>query len=143
MEIRIVVFLFFVSVTVITNTLAIFFAYRAFAGLTSKISETMSDISNSSDVRQVIHSLEIAADQAAAVTDTTKRKIAEFDPILSRTHETYRRNLAVIDSKLEKVADNINTSAEKMRDVVAKPALSIASFAAGMARVVHQAKNDD
>src|SRR6185369_11364757 len=143
MEIRIVVFLFFVSVTVITNTLAIFFAYRAFSGLTSKISDTMSDISKSKDARDVIHSLQIAAEQAAAATETTKRKIAEFDPILSRTHEAYRRNLVVIDSKLEKVADDINTSAEKMRDVVAKPAFSIASFAAGMARMVHQAKNDD
>jgi phosphoenolpyruvate carboxylase len=138
MEIRIVVFLFFVSVTVITNTLAIFFAYRAFAGVTSKIGETMSDISKSSDTREVIDSLRVAAEQAAAVTESAKRRIAEFDPILARTQETYKRSLSIIDSKLENAADNINTSAEKMRDIVAKPAFSVASFAAGMARVLHE-----
>ena len=143
MEIRIVVFLVFVSVTVITNTLAIFLAYRAFAGLTSKVSATMSDISKSSDTRQVIDSFRVAAEQAAMVTESTKQRIAEFDPILARSQETYKRSLLLIDSKLEKAADNINTSAEKIRDVVAKPAFSVASFVAGMARVLQQEKNDD
>ena len=142
MEIRIVVFLAFVSVTVIANTLAIFLAYRAFAGLTSKVSVAMSDISKSSDTRQVIDSLRVAAEQAAVVTESAKRRIAEFDPVLARSHETYMRSLSLIDSKLEKAADNINTSAEKMRDIVAKPAFSVASFVAGMVRVLHQEKND-
>jgi hypothetical protein len=142
MEIRIVVFLAFVSVTVIANTLAIFLAYRAFAGLTSKVSGAMSDISKSSDTRRVIDSLRVAAEQAAMVTESTKQRIAEFDPILARSHETYMRSLSLIDSKLEKAADNINTSAEKMRDLVAKPAFSVASFVAGMVRVLHQEKND-
>jgi hypothetical protein len=142
MEIRIVVFLAFVSVTVIANTLAIFLAYRAFAGLTSKVSVAMSDISKSSDTRQVIDSLRVAAEQAAVVTESAKRRIAEFDPVLARSHETYMRSLSLIDSKLEKAADNINTSAEKMRDIVAKPAFSVASFVAGMVRVLQQEKND-
>ena len=142
MEIRIVVFLAFVSVTVIANTLAIFLAYRALAGLTSKVSGAMSDISKSSDTRRVIDSLRVAAEQAAMVTESTKQRIAEFDPILARSHETYMRSLSLIDSKLEKAADNISTSAEKMRDIVAKPAFSVASFVAGMVRVLHQEKND-
>jgi hypothetical protein len=142
MEIRIVVFLFFVSVTVITNTLAVFLAYRAFAGLTSKVSGAMSDISKSSDTRHVIDSLREAAEQAAMATESAKRRIAEFDPILARSHETYNRSLSLIDSKLEKAAENINTSAAKMRDIVAKPAFSVASFVAGMVRVLQQEKND-
>src|SRR5262245_12182318 len=127
MEIRIVIFLFFVSVTVITNTLVVFFAYRMFAGLTSKIGEPLSDISKSSDTRQVIDSLQVAAERAAFATESTKRRIAEFDPILARTQESYKRSLAAIDTKLDNAADNINTSAEKMRDIVAKPAFSVAS----------------
>jgi hypothetical protein len=37
MEIRIVIFLAFVSVSVIFNALVIFFAYKVFANLTSRV----------------------------------------------------------------------------------------------------------
>ena len=64
MEIRIVTFLFFVSVSVVFNTVIIFFAYKAFAGLTSKMTSTMSELRANSETRQVIESLRTAAAQA-------------------------------------------------------------------------------
>ena len=138
MEIRIVIFLAFASVTVITNTMLILFAYKAFASLTWKVTETVSEFEKSSETRQWIDSLQVAARQAAAVTEATKQRIAEFEPILGSAQENYNRSLATVDSKLEKVADDIDTSARKLRDVVAGPAFSFVAFAAGLTKLIEK-----
>ncbi len=142
MEVRIVIFLAFVSVTVVFNTLIIYHAYRAFAGLTSKMTATISEIRASGETREVIESLQTAAEQAAAVTESTKLKIAELDPVLERAHENYRRVLVTVDSKLEKAAENINTTAREVRDIVSKPAFSVATFIAGVAKVLQETEED-
>src|SRR5262245_33069977 len=118
MEIRIVIFLAFVSVSVILSTAIIFGIYKAFAGLTSKVTAATSDIRPSDETREMIESLQSAAAQAAATTETTKVKMKEFDPVLQRAQENYRLKLVEVDAKLEKAADNINTTARQVRDVV-------------------------
>src|SRR3954467_15981469 len=134
MELRIVVFLFFVSVSAIFNTVLILLAYKAFSGLTSKVTDAVSSFRKNSEAREWIDSLQVAAEHAAAATEFTKTKMAEFDPALVRAQENYRRTLAQVDLKLEKFAADVNTTAERVRDVVAKPAFSVASFAAGMSK---------
>src|SRR5262245_64408875 len=112
MEIRIVIFLCFVSVTLIFNTFLIFFVYKAFAGLTSRMSETMSNVRKNSDAREMINSLQIAAERAAAISHTTKVKLAEFEPKLNRTHESFRQTLATVDSKLDEFGERVNVDRE-------------------------------
>ena len=94
MEIRITIFLFFASVTIITNTLLILFAYKAFANITAKVTETVAEFEKSGETREWIDSLRIAAEQAAAVSEVTKQKLAEFEPVISRAQENYSRTLA-------------------------------------------------
>jgi hypothetical protein len=142
MEIRIVIFLFFVFVTVTSNTLLIWFAYKAFAGVTSKVTETVAEFEKNSETRAWIDTLQVAAAEAAAVTEATKRKLAEFEPMLVRVQENYNRTLAQVDSRLESVAEEISTGARQMRDVVAKPAFSIMAFAAGLARVIDSPEDE-
>jgi len=134
MEIRIVVFLAFVSVTVITNTLLMVFAYRAFADATSRLAATVSNFQSGAETRELVDSLQLAAARAAAVTESAKLKIAEFGPVLDRTVENYHRTLAVVDSKFEGVADNINTTAKKVGDAIARPTVAVASVAAGFTK---------
>ena len=136
MEIRIVIFLAFVSVTLIANTLVILFAYKALASMASKATETMSEFRESGQTREMIQSLQMATERAAAITESTRQKVAEFDPVLSRLQENYRSTLAAADSKLEEVAANINTTAQKVRDVVAQPAFAVASFTTGILKVL-------
>jgi len=143
MEIRLVVFLFFVFVTVASNTVLIWFVYKAFAGLTSKVTETVSEFEKSGETRVWIDSLQVAAQQAAMVTEVTKRKMAELDPVLGRAQENYRGTLVEVDSRLEEAAEEITKSAQKLRDVVAKPAFSVVAFAAGMARVLEPTVETD
>lgn len=136
MEIRIVIFLAFVSVVVVTNTIMIFFAYKALAGLTSKMMETMSAFSKDSETREWLESARAATEDVAAITESTKVRIAEFEPVLSRAQENHRRILETVDAKLEKSADDITAAAQKARDVIAKPAFAVMSFSAGIRKVM-------
>jgi hypothetical protein len=136
MEIRLVIFLAFVSVTVVANTLAILIMYRLFARLTSRVTETMAEVQQNSEAREWIDSMRVAAERAAVITEATKVKFAEFDPVLTRAQANYRRTLVTIDSKLDHAAEKINTTARGVRDIVAKPAFSVATFAAGISKVM-------
>jgi hypothetical protein len=143
MEIRLVIFLAFASVTVITNTMLIVFAYKAFANVTSRVTATVSEFEKSSETRAWIDSLQIAAEQAVLVTEATKQTMAEFTPVISRAHENYIRTLVNVDSKLETVADEVSTGARKVRDAVAKPAFSVMAFAASLTKVLETMRNDE
>ena len=143
MEIRIVIFLFFVFVTVATNTLLIWFAYKAFANLTVKVTETVSEFGKNSETRQWIDSLQVAAAQAVTVTEVTKQKMAELEPAMGRVQENFTRTLAKVDTRLEEVAEGIDEGARKVRDVVAKPAFSVMTFAAGLAKVIDPIRRDE
>jgi hypothetical protein len=138
MEIRIVIFLAFVSVTLITNTLVILLAYRALAGMTKKITETVAELKSGSETRELIDSLRVAAQRAASITESAKLKMAEFDPALCRVQENYQRNLAAADLKLQKAAENINATAQNVRDLVAKPVFAAASFSAGVIKLLRE-----
>jgi hypothetical protein len=143
MEIRILVFLGLVMFQVVVNTAAIFGAYRLFAGLSTKLTKTATDIRENTEAREWISSMQIAAARAAAITETTKRKMVEFDPVLDRTQEGYRRSLVTIDSKLETTAEKITTAARNIRDTIAKPAFAVATFAAGMTRVLEETQPEE
>ena len=78
--------------------------------------------------------MQVAAEHAASVSETTKIKIQEFDPVLELAQENYRRTLLVIDARLEEAGENVTTAAQTVRDVVAKPAFAAASFVAGLAK---------
>jgi hypothetical protein len=138
MEIRIVLFLAFVSVTLITNTLVLLFAYKAFAGLTSKLTRTVSDFGKSSEARKWIDSMHVAAERAVTITESTKIKIAEFDPVLIRTQEKHALILADADARLEKTASDIDGAALTIRNAVAKPAFAVVSFTAGVRKALDE-----
>jgi phosphoenolpyruvate carboxylase len=136
MEIRIVIFLFFVSVAAILNAGILIGLYKLFAGMTAKMADTVSDIQKNSEMREWLQSMQVAAERAALMTNTTKAKFADLDPVFARAQENYRRTLVTIDSKLDETAEKINTAARDVRDVVAKPAFAVATFAAGLTQVL-------
>ena len=136
MEIRLVVFLAFASVTVVTNTMMIWFAYKALAGISSKVTKTVSDLEKNNEIKQWIDSLQIAAEQAVVVTQSTKERIAGFEPVLARAQEGFARSLAATDAKLNELGEQITNNATKMRDTVSKPASSIGAFASGLMKVL-------
>jgi len=82
MEIRIVIFLAFVSVTVITNALLIWFAYKAFSNVTSKVTESVLQFETSSATKEWLTALQSASEQAIAVTEAAKIRVAGIEPAL-------------------------------------------------------------
>ena len=136
METRIVIFLAFVSVAVIVNTLLIWFAYRGFARFTSKLTATVSAFGTSSETKAWLTTLQFVSEQAIAVTGTAKIKIAEFEPMLDRAQQRHLKALTDVDSKLEMVATEITTNAQRVRNIVTKPAFSTVAFAAALSHVL-------
>jgi hypothetical protein len=141
MELRIVIFLGFVAVTVITNAALIFFISRAFAGLNNKVDTTVSEFEKNGEVKEWLDSLQTASAQAVLVTQASKEQIASLEPVIANAQESYKRSLAQIDSKLEHVAGQINTNAQKARDAVAKPAFSVMAYAAGVVKFLENLKS--
>src|SRR5215813_7957491 len=132
MEVRIVVFVIFVALGTVMNAALIFVAYRAFAGLTSKVETTVSEFQKNNEFRQSLDSMQIVARHAVTVTETTKQGIAQFEPMITRAQESYARTLDMVDSKLEEAAEEIEDGARKFRDAVAKPAFATMAFVAGL-----------
>ena len=136
METRIVIFLGFVSVTVLANTLLIWFAYKSFARFTSNLTATVSQFQTSNETKAWLAMLQSSSEQAIAVTAEAKLRIAEFEPMLERAQQQYLSALTQVDSKLEMVAGEITTNAQKVRDIVTKPAFSTVAFAAALSHVL-------
>ena len=143
MELRILLFLIFAGGTILMNTALIFLAYKALSGLSIKVTATVSELEKTGELKQLLGSLHAASEQAVTVTQATKERMAEFEPVISKVYETYNRSIAQVDSKLEEVAGEINTTAEKVRDTVAKPAFSVMAFAAGLTKFLQTMKGDE
>src|SRR5437588_11316664 len=96
MELRIVIFLAFISITLITNTLLIWLAYKAFADVTSKVTETVSQLETSSETREWIAMMQSASEQAVSLTEAAKVKLAEFEPLIENARQHHSETMAQV-----------------------------------------------
>jgi biopolymer transport protein ExbB/TolQ len=142
MELRIVVFVAVVALGSMLNAALIFAAYKAFAGLTSKVTTTVSEFEKNNELRQFLDSMQTVGKQAVTITEGTKQRIAEFEPVIARAQDSYSRTLDMVDSKLEETAKQIDSSARKIRDAVAKPAVSTMAFVAGLMKVIESIRDE-
>ena len=130
METRLMIFLALTSVTIVTNTLLIWFAYKTFATLTSTVTDALTEVERSDVTQAWLHSMQTAAKHAANFTERAKQKMTDVEGCLLHAQEQYGLALAKVDSKLEEVGNVLCANARKVRDAVAKPAFSIMSFTA-------------
>ena len=136
------VFVGVVAFGTLLNTALIFAAYKAFAGLTSKMTTTVSEFQKNNELRQFLDSMQSVGKQAVTVTESTKQRIAEFEPVLARAQDSYSRTLDMVDSKLAETAKEIDNSALKLRDAIAKPAVSTMAFVAGLTKVIESIRDE-
>src|SRR5215831_9835612 len=108
MELRVLLFLIFAGGSILMNTALIFLVYKAFSGLSTKVTATVTELEKTGELKQFLGSLHAASDQAVRVTQATKERIAEFEPVITRVQESYNRSIALVNSKLEEVAGQIN-----------------------------------
>jgi hypothetical protein len=142
MELRIVVFVAVVALGTLLNTALIFAAYKAFAGLTSKVTTTVTEFQRNNELRKFIVSMQTVGEQAVTITEGTKQRIAEFEPVMAKAQDSFGRTLDMVDSKLEETAKRMDSSARKIRDAVAKPAVSTMAFVAGVMKVIETIRDE-
>ena len=143
METRIVLFLAFVSIALITNTLLIFFVYKALSGVTSKVTEGVSAIVTNNEIREWMSTLQSASEQAVAATEATKMRMLECEPVIENARKNYYEALKKVDSTTDTLANEITKNAKKARDVVARPAFSFIAFAAGLTQMIENFDSED
>jgi hypothetical protein len=143
METQLVIFLAFVSIALITNTLLIFLVYKALSGVTSKVTEGVSAVVTASEINEWMTALQSASEQAVAVTEATKVRMAECQPVIENVQKTYQAALKKVDSTMETVADEVAQNAKKVRDVVARPAFSFIAFAAGLTQMFENFESEE
>ena len=143
METNLVIFLALVSFTLIINTMLIFGVYKALAGVTSKVTKSVSTFTVSADAKVWLASLQSMSERTVAATEAAKLKLAEFDPAIARAQQSYRQALVKVDSTLESVACEVTVSAEKARDLMAGRAFSILAFAAGVAEFLQDFETEE
>ena len=100
MEIRLVIFLAFTSVTLIMNTLLILFAYKAFAKFATNLTETIREFETNSTTREWVASLQSASEQAVSVTGTAKQRFVEYDSVMHDAQVRYEFALAKLDTRM-------------------------------------------
>lgn len=137
MPVQIVIFLLFISVTLVFNSMVIWFAYKAFANVTTKVTETMREIHASDDARGWLKALETASFQAVSVTGFAKERIVKFEPTLARAQSTFGYGLAKVDVRLERLHDKIQSQAERSQYAIIVPAHRIGATLSGIHEVLH------
>ena len=143
METQIVIFLGLISVALIMNTALIWLTYKAFSVLSSKVTEGVSQVVTSKETNEWMSALKSASEQAIAVTEATKLRMAECRQVVENAQEDYRAALNKVDSTLETVEDQVTTNAKKARDLVAGPAFSFLAFAAGLAQMGEDIESEE
>ena len=128
----IVIFLAFTMVTVVTNTLLILFAYKGFASVTTKVTAAAREFETSSETREWIASIQRASEQAVTVTEMTKQKMTEYDPVLDDLQSRYAFMLASLDTRVERVTETVTETATRARDAVIEPAEKFSNVASGV-----------
>src|SRR5947207_8852772 len=101
METRLVLFLAFVSIALITNTLLILFVYKALSGVTSKVTDGVSAIVTNNEIREWMSTLQSASEQAVAATEATKIRMLECEPVIENARKNYDAALKKADATME------------------------------------------
>jgi hypothetical protein len=135
MEIQLAILLAFTSLTLIFNSVVIWFAYKAFVKASTAVTETIRDIETSKNAQAWLKALEVASSHAASVSNSVKEDLAHIDPMLARAHARYEFKLAEIDVQLEKAFSTVLQQTEKLERALVQPAHRIGATFSGIREV--------
>jgi len=142
MDVQIVIFLIFVSVTLVFNSVVIWFAYKAFANVTTRVTETMREIQTSDGTRAWLKALHSASFQAVSATAAAKHRIVAFEPTLARGQSTFGYGLATVDVRLERIHDKVRAQAERLQGAILGPAHRLGATLSGIQEVLQHLSRD-
>jgi len=143
METKLVIFLMFTSVTLIFNSFVIWLAYKAFANVSTMVTEGVREAGASEDARAWLHALDSAASHAVVMTEATKAQLANIDPVLARAQATFGFRLAEIDAQMERSVATVLHHTEKVQRAVTGPARRIGATLSGIREVINYLSGDE
>ena len=136
MEARLVIFLAFASATLLFNAVMIWFAYKAFANVTFKLTETLRELEARESSKIWLSALESASNHAVSLSEKAKTQLANFDPVLARAQSKYEFRLAQIDVQMEKGLSSIREKTESLQGSVERPSHRLGATLAGIFEVM-------
>jgi hypothetical protein len=136
MDTKIIIFLAFTCVTLVLNSVIIWYAYKAFLNITTTVTKTISEAEASKDTRVWLKTLESASKQAVSLTGTAKTQLTNFDPVLARAHAKYEFKLAEIDAHMEKSIATVLSRTRSLENAVVGPAHRIGATLSGVHEVI-------
>lgn len=137
MEAKLVIFLAFTSFTLIFNAVVIWYAYKAFANTTFKLTQTLREAQARESTKVWLNAMASASHHAVSLTDTAKTQLANFDPVLSRAQTEYEFRLAQVDVQMEKGLNKIRSKTESFQTSLVRPAHRLGATLAGVFEVIH------
>jgi hypothetical protein len=136
MEARLVIFLAFASATLFFNAVIIWYAYKAFANVTFKLTETMRELEARESAKVWLSALETASNHAVSLSEKARTQLANFDPVLARAQSKYEFRLAQIDVQMEKGLTSIREKTESLQGAVERPSHRLGATLAGIFEVM-------
>lgn len=136
MEIQIVIFLAFTCVALIFNSIVIWLAYKAFANVTTALTESIREVESSKAVRSWFQALESASFHAVSVTSAAKQEVAAFEPVLARAQSEFGFKLAKLDVEIDRTFTKILSQTEKAQNSIVRPAECVGATLAGVQGVL-------
>jgi hypothetical protein len=146
MKLQIVIFLGFIAATLVVNALVIWFTYKAFANMTTKVTETALQFRASSSTRGFLQTLQAASAQSVVLTASAKQQMDSCEAGLARTQTTLGYGLAKVDVRFERACDRVRLEADKAQAAILRPTLRFGAAAAGVLQVLllfSETENDD
>ena len=136
METQIIIFLAFTSVTLIFNSVIIWYAYKAYANGTTAVTKTILEAQTSESTRAWLKTMESASTHAVSLTDAAKTELANFDPVLAYAQAKYEFKLAEIDVHVEKAIATILRKSANVQHALVRPAHRFGATLSGVREVI-------
>jgi hypothetical protein len=136
MDARLVVILAGVAFTLILNTVMIFFAYKAFGAVSTKVTEGVHEFQTSAETRQWLTKMQSTSEQLAKVTGTIKTEIVGFEPAIERIQEAHTKRLAKADVRFKLAFGAIRFATDKGERMMTWPLRNLNAAASGIQGII-------
>ena len=133
---QMIIFLAFVSIAVLVNAMIILFTYRAFASMTTKISDSIREMGGAPQVREWVKAMQDASERAVEVTETTKVRLELSGPRLEEMQSILGYGLAKVDVRFEKFCDLVRGQARHAQAAITRPTQKLGAAATGFLEVL-------
>jgi hypothetical protein len=131
-----IIFLAFVSVAVLVNAMMILLTYRAFATMTTKVSDSLRQMGRSAQTRDWLTAMQTASVRAVDLTQSARQRLELSGPRLEELHSTLGYGLAKIDVRFERFCDLVHKEARNAQMAITGPTQRVGAAATGFLEVL-------